>query len=105
MNYKKQAHTKLHHIEIVPADDGSHIVEAHLIHRPPAADGKKGEHMVPPGHEYPNKKVTMTAEDHEEAKEHAGAILEAHQHEKVRRGRSHEEPEEMEGEHEEEFVN
>ena len=88
MKYTKKPFTKLHHVETHPNDDGTVTVEAHLMHNPPAADGKKVEHMVAPMGDYPNKKFTMTADDGEEAGEHVQAIHEAHQHEKGgKRGR------------------
>ena len=95
MKYTKKPFTKLHHIEQHPNDDGTVTVEAHLMHNPPAPDGKKAEHMVPPMHDYPNKKFTATADDWEEAGQHSQAIGEAHQHEKIRGHKSEPDEEEI----------
>jgi len=99
MKYRKQPHTRLHHTETHPHDDGTIRVEAHLMHHPPAGDGKKN-----PGHayavgerDYPNKIHTMTAEGHEEAGEMVTDIHAAHRYDAGRRRPKAEE--ETEGQH------
>ena len=93
MTYKKLAYSKLHHIETHGHDDGSYSVQAHLVHRPPqhnqpgAKDSEKlNQHAYAvPGEDYPNKTVTHTAEDREEATQIHGQILEAHQYDTGRK--------------------
>jgi hypothetical protein len=89
MKYRKQPHTKLHHIETHRHDDGSYRVEAHLIHRPPSPakqQAKAGEpnayaYASPHDSDYPNKTIKLGAADWDEATEAHRQILEAHQHE------------------------
>ena len=96
MTYSKRPYTRLHHVEVHTHDDGSHRVEAHVIHEPPPPDNKKVEHIAPYApRDYPNKTVTMTADDHEEAGEHVRAILAAHRFEKGRKAAKETETEEM----------
>jgi hypothetical protein len=85
VSYRKAAHTKLHHVETIPNDDGTYTVEAHLVHRPPMPDGKKMQHMAAPSQDYPNKVVRLGADTQEEAAEKHLEVVNAHKHEKVRR--------------------
>ena len=107
MKYTKRPYTKLHHVETHPNDDGTITVEAHLMHHPPLPKGNDGKepqgmHMAyAMDRDYPNKKFTMTAEDHEEAGEHVAMIHEAHQHEKGRRPKAEDSGEEAQEEHSE----
>lgn len=95
MKYRKQAHTRLHHTETHPHDDGTIRVEAHLIHRPPqhhqpgSGDNPQGHpihHAYATGEDsYPNKVHTMTADGHEEAGEMVADIHSAHRYDPGRK--------------------
>jgi hypothetical protein len=88
MKYRKQPHSRLHHIETHRHDDGSYQVQVHVVHRPPPPPGqgknKSSDQIAfakPHDFDYPNRVIKLGAADWDEATKAHQEVLAAHQHE------------------------